>query len=113
MTYKVTFSSGNNYSVKSSQPANYKTSFSYEIEIMPQNLNELTDVELSGNNYYKYVLVYDSTTGKWRDMNPDVVLSAATTTPDANRTTYTLPTDFIDKLDVDLDNKIDLDAGTF
>ena len=57
MTYRVTFSSGNNYSVKSSQPANYKTSLSYNIEIMPQNLNELTDVELSGNNYDQYVLV--------------------------------------------------------
>jgi hypothetical protein len=113
MTYKVSVSSGNNYSVKYSQPANYKTSLSYDITIMPQNLNELSDVELSGNNYDRYVLVYDSVSGKWKDMNPDVVLSAATTTPDANRTTFTLPTDFENKLDVDLDNKIDLDAGTF
>lgn len=113
MTYKVTFSSGNNYSVKSSQPSNYKANLSYQIEIMPQNLNELADVELSGNNYDKYVLVYDSATGKWKDMNPDVVLSASATTPDANRTTYTLPTDFEDKLDIDLDDRIDLDAGTF
>jgi hypothetical protein len=80
---------------------------------MPQNLNELTDVELSGNNYDRYVLVYDSASGKWKDMNPDVVLSAATTTPDANRTTFTLPTDFEEKLDLDLSNNIDLDAGTF
>lgn len=101
------------YNVRLSQPFNYKATLSYNVEIMPQNLNELTDVELSGNNYDRYVLVYDSSTGKWRDMNPDAVLSAATTTPDANRTTYTLPTDFEDKLDVDLDNKIDLDAGTF
>jgi hypothetical protein len=113
MTYKVTFSSGNNYSAKISQPANYKTSLSYNIEIMPQNLNELTDVELSGNNYDQYVLVYDAASGKWKDMNPDVVLSAATTTPDADRTNYTLPTNFENKLDVDLDNKIDLDAGGF
>ena len=110
MTYKVTFSSGNNYSVKSSQPANYKTSFSYEIEIMPQNLNELTDVELSGNNYDKYVLVYDSTTGKWRDMNPDEVLSASSTT---ETTQPGLPDNFVDTLDVDLDDRIDLDGGTW
>jgi len=111
--YKTSLSYGNNYSVKSSQPTDYKTSFSYSIEIMPQTLDELTDVELSGNNYDKYVLVYDSATGKWRDMNPDVVLSAATSVPDADRVNYTLPTNFEDKLDVDLDNKIDLDAGTF
>ena len=113
MTYKVSVSSPYNFSVKSSQPSNYKTSLSYTIEIMPQNLNELTDVELSGNNYDRYVLVYDSATGKWKDMNPDEVLSAATLQPDADRTTYTLPTEFENKLDVDLDDRIDLDAGSF
>jgi hypothetical protein len=113
MTYKVSVASGSNYSVKYSQPANYKTSISYKVEIMPQTLDELTDVELSGNNYDRYVLIYDSASGKWKDMNPDVVLSAATTTPDANRTTFTLPTDFEDKLAIDLDNKIDVDGGFF
>ena len=114
MTYKISVASGNNYSVKYSQPANYKTSISYNIElIMPQSLDELTDVELSGNNYDRYVLIYDSASGKWKDMNPDVVLSAATTTPDANRTTFTLPIDFEDKLAIDLDNNIDVDGGFF
>ncbi len=108
MTYKVTFSSGNNYSVKSSQPTNYKASVSYGLEIMPQLLNELTDVEISGNND-KYVLMYDATTGKWRDVNPDDILSAATTDPISPG----LPANFENQLDVDLDNKIDLDAGTF
>lgn len=108
MTYKVTFSSGNNYSVKSSQPSNYKTSLSYQIEPMPQNLDELTDVEISGNND-KYVLMYDAASGKWKDVNPDEVLSAATTEPIQPG----LPSDFENQLDVDLDNKIDLDAGTF
>jgi hypothetical protein len=108
MTYKVTFSSGNNYSVKSSQPSNYKVSVSYGMEIMPQNLDELFDVEISGTND-KYVLMYDAATGKWRDRNPDEVLSAATTDPISPG----LPAVFENQLDVDLDNKIDLDAGTF
>ena len=108
MTYKVTFSSGNNYSVKSSQPTNYKVNVSYGLEIMPQTLDELTDVEISGTND-KYVLMYDAATGKWRDRNPDEVLSAATTDPISPG----LPAVFENQLDVDLDNKIDLDAGTF
>ena len=108
MTYKVTFSSGNNYSAKLSQPQNYKTSLVNKIEIMPQNLNELADVEISGTND-KYVLMYDAATGKWKDRNPDEVLSAATTDPIQPG----LPVDFENQLDVDLDNKIDLDAGTF
>lgn len=76
---------------------------------MPVNLDELTDVEISGNND-KYVLMYDATSGKWRDVNPDQVLSASSNT---ETTQPGLPGDFVNTLDVDLDNKIDLDAGTF
>jgi hypothetical protein len=113
MTYKVSLSSGNNYSVKIPQSQKYKINYQPITQLMPQSLSELTDVELSGNNYDKYVLLYDSISGKWKDVNPDEVLSAATTTLDANRTTYTLPTDFEDKLAIDLDNKIDVDGGFF
>lgn len=108
MTYKVTFSSGNNYSVKSFQPPNYKASIAYGLEIMPQNLDDLTDVEISGGND-KYVLMYDAASGKWRDVNPDSVLSAATTEPIQPG----LPADFQNQLDVDLDDRINLDAGSF
>lgn len=102
------------YNIKFTQSQkSYKVNLGFNFEVMPISLNQLTDVQISGNNYDQYVLVYDAATGKWRDVNPDVVLSAATTVPDANRTTYTLPQVFEDKLDVDLDNKIDLDAGTF
>ncbi len=109
MTYKVSLSSPYNFSVKASQPKDYKASLSYNIEIMPQNLDELTDVEISGNND-KYVLMYDASTNKWRDVNPDAVLSAAS---DTETIQPGLPNDFVNTLDVDLDNKIDLDAGTF
>lgn len=109
MTYKVTYSPFNNYSVKSSSPIKPKVTLGVTFEIMPQYLDELTDVEISGTND-KYVLMYDSATGKWRDRNPDVVLSAASNT---ETTQPGLPGDFINTLDVDLDNKIDLDAGTF
>jgi hypothetical protein len=109
MTYKVVFNSSNNYSVKSSAPIKPKVIFASTFEIMPQFLDELSDVEISGNND-KYVLMYDAPTGKWKDRNPDVVLSAASNT---ETTQPGLPGDFVNTLDVDLDNKIDLDAGTF
>ena len=109
MTYKVVFNSSNNYSVKSSVPIKPKVTFGVTFEIMPQNLDELSDVEISGNND-KYVLMYDAPSGKWKDRNPDVVLSAASNT---ETTQPGLPGDFVNTLDVDLDNKIDLDAGTF
>ena len=109
MTYKVSYSITNNYSVKVSQPKDYKANLIAKIEIMPQNLDELTDVEISGAND-KYVLMYDAATNKWRDVNPDEVLSASSNT---ETTQPGLPGDFVNTLDVDLDNKIDLDAGTF
>lgn len=108
MTYKVSVSSGNNYSIKVKKPLNLKTSFSYNIEVMPQTLNQLTDVEISGTND-KYVLMYDAASGKWKDRNPDLVLSAATTEPIQPG----LPADFENQLDIDLDDRIDLDAGGF
>ena len=109
MTYKVTFSSGNNYSVKLSATQKYKVNQSYVVEVMAQNLNELADVQISGTND-KYVLMYDASIGKWRDRNPDVVLSAST---DTETIQPGLPGDFLNTLDVDLDDRIDLDAGSF
>ena len=98
------------YNVRLSQSPSFKVvSLIPTIEIMPVNLDELTDVEISGNND-KYVLMYDATSGKWRDVNPDQVLSASSNT---ETTQPGLPNDFINTLDVDLDDKIDLDAGTF
>ena len=109
MTYKVSVSSGYNYSVKKTKAENYKASLSNIYQIEPMELDQLTDVEISGTND-KYVLMYDATSGKWRDVNPDQVLSASSNT---ETTQPGLPGDFVNTLDVDLDNKIDLDAGTF
>jgi len=103
---KISYSSNKNYSVKKNKDESIKISFSYTLEVMPQYLDELFDVEISGSND-KYVLMYDAASGKWKDRNPDDVLSAATTEPIQPG----LPQDFENQLDVDLDNRIDLDAG--
>lgn len=107
MTIKVNQAT-NSFSVKIKSTPKYKVSVSAEAGSVAGNLSELDDVQLSGLND-KYLLMYDASTGKWRDVNPDTVLSAATDEPIQPG----LPTDFVDTLDVDLDNKIDLDAGSF
>lgn len=112
MTYKVTFASGSNYSAKLSQPSKYKTTLGFQLEIMPQNLDELTDVEISGNND-KYVLMYDAASGKWKDRNPDEVLNAAASTETTQPGLVGFATAFLDRVDIDLDDRIDLDAGGF
>jgi hypothetical protein len=76
--------------------------------IMARTLDELLDVDLSGASD-KYVIMYDATTQKYTAVNPDVILSAAVT----ENSSPGLPSDFKDQLDADLDDRIDLDAGTF
>jgi hypothetical protein len=77
--------------------------------IMARTLNELLDVDVS-NVKDKYVIMYDSATGKYTAVNPDDVLTASSTT---ETTQPGLPSPFVNTLDVDLDNKIDLDGGQF
>ena len=77
--------------------------------IMARTLDELLDVDVTGVGD-KFVIMYNATTGKYTAVNPDVVLSAASNT---ETTQPGLPNDFINTLDVDLDDKIDLDAGGF
>ncbi len=54
--------------------------------------------------------MYDVDLNKYKLVNPDDVLSASSNTEVSQPG---LPGDFVNTLDVDLDNKIDLDAGTF
>jgi len=77
--------------------------------IMARNLDELLDVDVSGVGD-KFVIMYNASTGKYTAVNPDVVLSAAAVT---ETTSVGLPQNFIDTLDVDLDDKIDVDGGSF
>jgi len=76
--------------------------------IMARTLDELLDVDVSGV-HDKYLIMYNASTQKYTAVNPDEVLSAAT-----NETLSPgLPADFMNQMDIDLDNRIDLDAGTF
>lgn len=56
-----------------------------------------------------YVLMFDGTTQTFKFVNPDDVLSKAATEPQQPG----LPEDFINQLDIELDDKIDIDAGTW
>jgi hypothetical protein len=73
-----------------------------------RSLSSLPDVD-STNLQNGYLLAYNSSTNKYEFINPDDVLIAAVNEP----ISVGLPTAFIDALDNDLDNRIDLDAGSF
>lgn len=78
--------------------------------IVPAKLEDLLDVSIDlTNKKDKYVLMYDVNLNSYKLVNPDDVLSAATTEPIQPG----LPADFEQQLDIDLDDRIDLDAGQF
>jgi hypothetical protein len=111
MSFKVQLSSSSNqYSVKLSPDSKFKVISGREI--LANLFTELSDVNITNldQNKDKYVVTYNASTGKFVIVDPDVVLSAAST--DAGPQPG-LPSDFLNTLDVDLDNRIDLDAGTF
>lgn len=85
-----------------------KQNLNVQVLPMARTLADLLDVDVT-NVEDKYLIMYDSATKKYIAVNPDEILSAATTEPIQPG----LPTDFKDQLDIDLDNRIDLDAGGF
>lgn len=72
---------------------------------VPESLNAVSDVDIS-QVQDGYILMYDDTQQRYIFRNPDDILSKAVSD-------NALPQEFIDKLDTDLDNKINLDAGEF
>jgi hypothetical protein len=109
MTIKVSQSSTGSIGVKLKTASKLNVSVSSEASSVAGNLSSLDDVDVSGVSD-KFVIMYNATTAKFTAVNPDEVLSAAAVT---ETTTVGLPQNFIDTLDVDLDDKIDLDAGSF
>tara|TARA_B100000003_G_C10927332_1_gene369721 strand:+ start:722 stop:1087 length:366 start_codon:yes stop_codon:yes gene_type:complete len=117
--YKVSLSYDNAINVSLDSQLNNKVDSNFDIsttQLVAQTVEDLGNVDTSaldkqGTTTDKYVLVWDASQQKYAFVNPDAVLSAA-----ADSTTTIqpgLPQDFIDKLDDDLDNLIDVDAGSF
>ena len=84
-----------------------KFNVTQEKTVVAENLSELADVSVSnlpGSD--KFVLAYNATLEKFELIAADAVLTNAAADAD-------LPDSFVQQLDVDLDNKIDLDGGSF
>lgn len=76
---------------------------------VPARFQDLIDFDQTNKND-KYVIMFNGATQKYELVNPDAVLSAAAST---ELLQPGLPADFENVLDIDLDNRIDVDAGTF
>jgi hypothetical protein len=114
MNYSVRLSS-QNFNVKRTSGINFKVT---REKTMPTNyFQELLDVTVPdiskvdpNPNKNQYVVAYDSTLNKFTLVDPDNVLIAAASTSSVQPG---LPQQFINALDIDLDNRIDLDGGTW
>jgi hypothetical protein len=73
---------------------------------VPESLSGVDNVDIS-NVKDGYILMYSDELGRYAFVDPDELLIKSTITNEG------LPEDFLNKLDVDLDNRIDLDAGEF
>lgn len=80
------------------------------VEIM--RLQDLVDFDGSNTND-KYVMVYDSSQQKFKMVNPDDVLNYAAGEETIQPGLVGYASTFLDRLDTDLDDRIDLDAGSF
>jgi hypothetical protein len=96
-----------NYNVRLSSSSQLKARVLSGV-IVARKLEELLDVDVS-NVKDSYVIMYDKNLEKYVAVNPDKVLKKAVTEPEQPG----LPNVFLDELDVQLDNRIDLDGGTF
>jgi len=93
--FSVRLNSGNNFTV------------TQEKTVVAEFLSDLADVAVSNLPASdKYVLTYDASLQKYTLVPADQVLQSAA--EDAQ-----LPQEFVDQLDVALDDKIDVDAGGF
>jgi hypothetical protein len=103
--YQIKLDTNNSYKVTSNFVTRYKVN--QEKTVVAEFLSDLADVSVSdlpGKD--QYVLTYDATLAKYVLIPADQILSSAAADSQ-------LPADLTDVLDVDLDNRIDLDAGTF
>jgi hypothetical protein len=74
--------------------------------------SDIIDFDPSNTND-KYVLVYDASIQKYKMVNPDEVLNAAASTETIQPGLQGYADPFLNTLDNDLDDRIDLDAGSF
>ena len=111
MTYKVTLGSSNAYTVKLAGGSDLKVLLQGGGGV--GDLANLQDVDASGQAD-RWVLVYDAASNAYKFVDPDeIVNAAANVTPVDGTSSVGLSTAAVEYLDQALDDKIDLDAGTF
>jgi len=100
MSFKVSFNS---------KPARKLIRVNYGGVQVPAKFSDLIDFNTEGLQDHG-VIMYNAITKTYEIVDPDEVLSVAAS-QDGPRPGF--PTDYLDQMDVDMDDRVDLDAGMF
>lgn len=93
------------FQIKLNQANNYKVT--QEKTVVAEFLSDLADVSVPNlPTKDNYVLSYNASLQKYELVPADQVLQSAASDLD-------IPDQFVNQLDIQLDNKIDMDAGSF
>lgn len=98
----------NSFNVRAKSSNNFRVTVTSGGVQVPARVEDLINFD-GTNTKDKYLMMYDASTQTYRMVNPDKILINAVTEPEQPG----LPSEFLDELDKELDNRIDLDAGTF
>jgi len=79
---------------------------------VPARFTDLIDFD-GEETYDQYVIMYNAATGKWTARNPDEVLRSAAERETRQPGLVGYADEFLNRLDIDLDDRIDVDAGGF
>jgi hypothetical protein len=103
--FQIKLNQANNYTI--TQENSPELLVTQEKTVVAEFLSDLADVSVSNlPTKDNYVLSYNASLAKYELVPADQVLQSAA--EDSN-----IPDQFVDQLDVQLDSKIDLDAGGF
>jgi len=85
------------------------------VEVLSNVANRLEDlINIDATNVSdKYVLMYDAVSEKYKLVNPDEVLNASAGTELNQPGLVGYASTFLNQLDTDLDNRINVDGGAF
>lgn len=109
--YKVNLNS-QNFNVRVNSPRNFKVNVQTGGLGVPARFTDLIDFD-GEDTHDQYVIMYNAVTGKWTAVNPDKVFTAAAETETRQPGFVGYATSYLDRMDQDLDDRIDTDAGGF
>lgn len=100
------------YNIKLGSQSDFKVTVQTGGLGVPARFTDLIDFD-GDETYDQYVLMYNASNGKWTARNPDEVLRSAAERETRQPGLVGYADEFLNRLDIDLDDRINVDGGGF